>query len=361
MDLHEEIIGPDGRNVKLCDVLGVNASVGGNKEAPRLSAKFWEEYSGKQTLLSTFFGKGKKEKEEEPVFVATPIDVDDDSMPCLQAGTAVKEDQDMLDGTPELELSIPDSFPPPSSQVTHVTTPSSPTPMPTLIPKSEAMFTTETQSAPPPKKRKISPEDESSVPKGKKSKAKVKPKAGQAKLSSFFAQPSSGSSTKFIDDKAKELKEGSSSASLLSGDHDQDQLDSDYRLALSLSASQENVLSQAIPISSKSNGKGKQTTTAWSDLLAPLQPPKCAIHNERAKELTVTKPGPNKGKNFFICSRPVGPGYDRGKSERLREEVDHQWRCNFFKWSSEVKRENMKGKTIGEGEDGVGHPPASSG
>ena len=125
------------------------------------------------------------------------------------------------------------------------------------------------------------------------------------------------------------------------------QLDSDYRLALELSASQETLLSQALPVPSSSTASkqnGKQTTAAWSHLLAPIQPPKCLVHNEPAKELTVTKPGPNKGKNFFICSRPVGPGYDRGKAERIREEVDHSYRCNFFKWSSEVRREAMKEK-----------------
>lgn len=42
-----------------------------------------------------------------------------------------------------------------------------------------------------------------------------------------------------------------------------------------------------------------------------------------------------------MCS-PVGPGYDKGKTERLRAEVDPQYRCNFFKWSSDVKRESLK-------------------
>lgn len=49
---------------------------------------------------------------------------------------------------------------------------------------------------------------------------------------------------------------------------------------------------------------------------------------------------------MWFCGRvrPVGPGYDKGKAERLREEVDPQWRCNFFKWSSEVRREMRKGE-----------------
>lgn len=39
------------------------------------------------------------------------------------------------------------------------------------------------------------------------------------------------------------------------------------------------------------------------------------------------------------CFRPVGPGWDKGKSERLRDEVDHRHRCNYFKWSSDLKRD----------------------
>ena len=42
--------------------------------------------------------------------------------------------------------------------------------------------------------------------------------------------------------------------------------------------------------------------------------------------------------------RPVGPGYDKGKSERLRDEVDPTYRCNYFKWASDLKREGSSGK-----------------
>ena len=56
----------------------------------------------------------------------------------------------------------------------------------------------------------------------------------------------------------------------------------------------------------------------------------------------MNKPGPNKGRTFYLCARPVGPGYDKGRSERLREEVNHQYKCDFFKWASDVKREAMR-------------------
>jgi AP endonuclease-2 len=46
----------------------------------------------------------------------------------------------------------------------------------------------------------------------------------------------------------------------------------------------------------------------------------CDGHREPCKEWTVKKPGPNKGKRFYLCARPVG------------HPTDPQARCNFFKW-----------------------------
>lgn len=53
-----------------------------------------------------------------------------------------------------------------------------------------------------------------------------------------------------------------------------------------------------------------------------------------------------------MAYRPVGPGYDKGRTERLRDEVDHQWRCNFFKWSSEVHKEAMRANGGGSSKKG---------
>ncbi|KAG6811958.1 hypothetical protein H0H93_014108, partial [Arthromyces matolae] len=78
-----------------------------------------------------------------------------------------------------------------------------------------------------------------------------------------------------------------------------DNEDSDHRLALLLSEAE----AEAEPTSSqRSNNDTDATKQAWSTLMAPIKPPKCSVHGEPAKELTVTKTGPNKGKKFFICS-----------------------------------------------------------
>ncbi|KAG1736699.1 hypothetical protein EDD22DRAFT_787450, partial [Suillus occidentalis] len=114
--------------------------------------------------------------------------------------------------------------------------------------------------------------------------------------------------------------------------------DSDYQLALELSASLENLLSQGLLASATPSASASRSKAAWSQLMAPIQPPNCFVHGEPAKENTVHKPGPNKGKTFFLCARPVGPGYNKGRNERLREEVDHRYQCNFFKWRSDVRQ-----------------------
>jgi AP endonuclease-2 len=161
-------------------------------------------------------------------------------------------------------------------------------------------------------KRKFVPETANST---KKAKVKEKKsKAGQPSIASFFAKPSASASTS----KNKQAGEPSSPQghSNSAVDHEMDvdghdQEDEDYKLALQLSqeySSQFNLSSSQSSVASSSNGSGNgkrkdKAKDAWTSLLAPTQPPTCRAHNEPAKEYTVNKPGPNKGKKFFICSR----------------------------------------------------------
>ncbi|KII87135.1 hypothetical protein PLICRDRAFT_176924 [Plicaturopsis crispa FD-325 SS-3] len=297
IDLHDSITLPSGETRTLRETMHMD---GPKRDPPRLAARLWDEYSGKQTKLSTFFGK-----KAETAITKTP------------ATTAVT-DVATVSETPPL----------PGSAITgdDSATPSS----------SLTSTNSEKPSATTPSQKRKKPEDpplastsqkrKQSANASSSSSAKNKKlKAGQSKLSSFFAKPPTTSSPP-IDLTLDDVDTAT-------------QVDADHRFALQLSASQEHVLSPSIPSSStQSPGESR---VAWSQLMAPIQPPRCTGHNEPTKELTVNKPGPNKGKNFFICSRPVGPGYDKGRAERLREEVDPQYRCDFFRWSSEVKREAL--------------------
>ncbi|KAF6759509.1 Endonuclease/exonuclease/phosphatase [Ephemerocybe angulata] len=189
-----------------------------------------------------------------------------------------------------------------------------PTPTPSILEAADSSTpptSTPPSTNPPPiaststsTKRKFAPEPVSAP---KKAKKEIK---GQKSIAGFFAKPLAPSSSQSFD---------------------VDMEDEDYKLALQLSQEQDQHHTSPPASSQQStNGKGKQACH------------RCAMTTTNlTKELTVTKNGPNKGKKFFICSRPVGPGYDKGRSERRREDVDPQYRCNYFKWSSDVRKEML--------------------
>ena len=73
------------------------------------------------------------------------------------------------------------------------------------------------------------------------------------------------------------------------------QLEADYQLALELS---QEIATEQPPSQGSSSSK-----EAWSNLFAPVRPPKCIAHGELPKKYTVNKQGPNKGRSFYLCSR----------------------------------------------------------
>lgn len=312
IDLRDEIISADGSKVKLVDVIGAKLIAGESPEPPRLAAKYWDEH--KQKLLSTFFGKKFEDVHPEKSRSATP------------------SQSSAIDDTVEHVLNSLTS--PPSA--THVVS--------GAIPDQSVRAT----------KRRLVPEDTRSAKKSKlaeshKSSGGKTKHSVQATLVGFFSQPKASSS------KTKAKSRSGSEHANSDGVVDED---ADYRFALHLSQLEENI--GPLPNSQGSaNGTSKEK---WSSLLAPTKPPNCSAHNEPAKEFTVNKPGPNKGKRFFVCARcvtlylsiadaegnsparPVGPGYDKGRAERLRQHVDPQFKCDFFMWASDARKDMVKDK-----------------
>ncbi|ORY11534.1 Endonuclease/exonuclease/phosphatase [Clohesyomyces aquaticus] len=70
-----------------------------------------------------------------------------------------------------------------------------------------------------------------------------------------------------------------------------------------------------------------ETKESWSKLFSKKPPPRCESHHEPCITLTTKKPGVNCGRQFWICSRPLGP---KGQKEN-----GTQWRCGTFIWASE--------------------------
>ncbi|CAN7989417.1 unnamed protein product [Ixodes hexagonus] len=72
--------------------------------------------------------------------------------------------------------------------------------------------------------------------------------------------------------------------------------------------------------------KTVNVTCAWKSLLkGPPIPPPCKGHGEQCVLRTVKKPGPNLGRQFFVCARPTGKSGDVNAS------------CEFFQWVNPAK------------------------
>ena len=286
VDFHDEITDANGITTKLQDVLGVQATSGEVKEPPRLAAKFWDEYSGKQMLLEKFFGK-------------KPQTTDLSSTTILDANTSTAVEPLGQGQSSPVPDPLASSSSEPHDSVNSFSTSPSTTPQAVPLPSSTSKRKLTVETAQSSKRLKLIPtrNNESAKPKEKN--------PGQSTIASFFSQPKATNSqtistvsvSKF---KGKEKVAGTQ----LHTDDDTRPLegptqaneDADYRLALLISSQ------DSLPSSSQGCPE-KETKQAWNNLLIPTQPPKCVVHREPAKELTVNKQGPNKGKRFFICSR----------------------------------------------------------
>ena len=372
------------------------------RETARIAAKFWDEYSKRQTLLSTFFAQGPTKAKSNPspdtsatATLAPQVQTCSDDVPApsksmdyqhIQLTSAGEDEIDATQSTTHDEINLPSNF----------LTPPSTGPNDDLLKAPLKRKTSGSDGSAAEVFRKVDSEQET-----KTSKTVKKVKLGQATLASFFSQSTSSKldpatkrrkKSSLFPAEVKRKPNNSQSTHSISDDSDPEtedrttqlelsitdtinvakQLEEDYAYALSLTeAKNPPSTSQKSSLSSSASSRD-----AWSKLTGPMVPPRCAVHREPTKQFTVNKPGPNKGKLFYICSRsvltfnrtylcliifvpqyprladfarvsircfrdyrPVGPGYDAGRSVRLREEVDPRYRCDFFKWAADVRRE----------------------
>ena len=314
VDLHDEITLPSGEVRVLRKELGAVSDdpLTSPKVTSRLAARFWDEWSGKQTLLSNFFKKGN--------------DIPQTS-PCGCESSALIEPMKVANSTKTIIPDSPAVAPADTSLLTDgacsamTQTP----PHPSIEASSVAM-----------KKRRLGSPDSISKLKSKKSRS------GQATLSSFFKPPEmvgsqttskvprnsskskrsnadaglesesefqvgNSQSTHYVisDDESSSQKDSTSSSNIPQsksagsespfpeGVENASYVESDYASALLLSQSSDKASSSA-----RSNG-----AVAWRRMMTPIEAPRCTVHNEPTRLLTVNKPGPNKDKKFYICSR----------------------------------------------------------
>ena len=247
------------------------------QNSPRISARFWDEFSGKQRLLSNFFTK----KGSGGALTSSSVSPSASSQTTVPLGessqTSASDISSSLAKQPEECLTIETRCSPQNGLNAAKTLSSA-----YLEPQSSSKKSKRVDDVP-----KAGP---------KKKKQKVR----QSTLSSFFAKPqpvassySPSTSHPHPPPTAVDVDGEDGEETRLS--EEWAQMEADYELAISLSESSDSVATRA--------PSGSQSKVAWTYLLAPLQPPKCKVHGEPCKIFTVNKPGLNKGKAFFICSR----------------------------------------------------------
>ncbi|KAG9049085.1 Class II abasic (AP) endonuclease [Tulasnella sp. UAMH 9824] len=301
IDLHDEIVLPSGETRTLKSALEMDSLT--PRDPPRICAKFWTEFSGKQTLVSAFFTKKKEAVSTingDSPKVNVPREV---SVPVTDSG---------IGETAATELTIVEPSPAPSQKA--------------LGKRKQSQQ--DGPTAPRPAK-KLSAKETTSK--------KAKRPDGQAKLSSFFTQPSQPKKappTTSTSHRSKSRSKSSSAAptppdtnsastsavvEIIEIDSDLDihpdsssqvpvgssqlseaeQLEADLAFARSLAEEDDALINN-------SPERRKADPSAWKSLLAPLEAPLCTVHKEPSKRFIVNKTGPNKGKAFY------GPATTKG-------------------------------------------------
>ncbi|TBU30541.1 Endonuclease/exonuclease/phosphatase [Dichomitus squalens] len=318
VDLRDEITLASGETIALRDAM---KQTPGLRDPPRTAARYWDEFSARQMVLSAFFGKGAAAKTKTKTGGDTARSASPAPTPAAQ-GSSTSAAAATSTATPSA-ASL-------DAEPDH--TPLADPPMKKLKPA---------QARPPSQPTTTRKRKASDNPPASK-KRKAAPAKRQPSIAAFFSKPAPSPST-------------SAAASASSTrpppeviDVDGEDEDENGGGPSTLPPSDRPVPRSNSNSNSSSSNTEKEKAAAWSSLFAPVQPPRCTVHDEPARLYTVNKPGPNRGKTFYLCARPVGPGYDKGRGERLREEVDHRYRCNYFKWASEARRE-AKAKARAQG------------
>ncbi|WVN86453.1 exodeoxyribonuclease III [Cryptococcus depauperatus CBS 7841] len=324
--LHESIVTPKGETLYLRDMLNPkdrpsstapiypNAVAREVPEPPRFATKFLDEFSARQTTLKSFFGGGKKCKpksDEESVMASfNTTQTPPNSLVAKQSKTI----------SPSLETHDAENAK-----------------LPLKLTKSDEKITDPTTDREEDKCRPpLTPK-----PMTKRSRSASDSKtARQAKISNFLSQPKTN-------DKRKSPSTLSSPSSASSKKRVASTSPLDQAIAAkmspetqvqdnhSLTEEEASMVSQAIiDADAEEKARKAKDLPQWSNIFAKKLPPLCTAHQKPCKDFIVMKPGPNKGKRFWLCSLPVGAGYDKGRSKRLREEVNHKFRCDFFMWDS---------------------------
>ncbi|SPO42565.1 related to APN2 - AP endonuclease, exonuclease III homolog [Moesziomyces antarcticus] len=383
IDLHDERE-VDGKTVRLAELMHGGAT----RLPPALAACHYDEFSGKQRKLASFFSaartpaikrtdipsasdtpKGASSQQTESASVgATAAGLAppqaQDSQHAITSGESDAESSSLVDSLFSLHsqqegLHVEYASQAPRSEqaaaLPSTPSPTKPNPAQTASPVASAparasMVPRKDSSAEAsPMKRNGGSPKRTVASKGKDA-AKGKSAAGlkgQTSLQAFFARPASSfSDAADTDTDSAEQAPPSQPSSQV--DHVGASADaSDAGCDMPDDDAIQEFQNQASASPPRAAGSEQSATDrigaslAWGAIFSPLPPPLCR-HSEACRAWTVNKPGPNHGRKFWLCSRPVGPGYE--KTGRAKGDVNPEYRCNFFLWDSERRAEASRAR-----------------
>ncbi|KAM0793357.1 hypothetical protein ACM66B_000812 [Microbotryomycetes sp. NB124-2] len=302
LDLHDEIEIQGRGTVKLWDELNPGRVRGGpSPEVPAMAARKMKEFGGGQQTIASFFKPGP------PVTKASASPSPSTSTAAVAAAAS----------------RAPEGPQEPSSSSQR------PTAVTTL--KSSQSATADNKVRAP----------------------SAEPSASKGTLSSYFQPPSAKPkgkkkkktiSAKTSNGATDNLKKGKSDEVIvLAGSSDEEveavAAQSDQSTASSSKARQQNTTLAEQGLNPEDydimQAVNADAANQWQGIFAPKAAPLCSGHKEKSKLMTVNKVGINKGRRFYLCARPVGPGYDKGQGQ---DKVNPEYRCDFFQWETNVKR-----------------------
>lgn len=305
VDLHDERV-IDGKIVKLRDLMA-------NSCPSPYAASRWEEFNRKD--IKSFFAR------------ARAAEAAGKSAMEAFAEAGAEMDPPKKEAKPESsqQLHSPKQT---NSQTTNSSTSTAPSP----VAKAS------TQSPKQPRAR--SPSKVASTP----SKDSSHTKGKQLKLGSFFSNPKAGPSEERKRKLSTSPKPSQGSTTLcadsIEGTGEQD---SHPQIASAVDDEVDWDLLASIPDidgqTSRAPLKPTTSSSAWSSLFTAPPAPRCPSHGEEAKSYTVNKKCANTGRKFWLCSRDVGPGYEKGFASSAAGNEGGEYRCGFFKWNSDWEKE----------------------
>ncbi|KAF9355655.1 Class II abasic (AP) endonuclease [Mortierella sp. AD094] len=313
---------------RLQDILD---SYGGTNDHT-LSARYFDEFSGKQQKLSSFFKK--------PITQAQPAVATPTTHSVSETSSGSESKRHALQETPSEEAprkkpffskENSDSSSPPSTPSTSQFIPTSKNAAPVTASNLKTSSPQATQKSNIKTPTKAGSNKSSSTDKNGSKKSAGSKQCGQQSVLSFFSSPSKKASDDTTTSKpatgdtsapsngqsmAEQDIAGSSQSSIASSSLSQT-LDSSSPSLLSpfsdstgtsstpTSTFSPNDFADWIPGSQDVmpfSTNAESTTSKWQNLFQPRAVPKCRFHGVPCTEYTVNKKGFNKGRRFYLCS-----------------------------------------------------------